>query len=107
MNWSPTKDEEMITWFKKHAPIRRKMTVLIVGNGVLGMIDVMAAWLSMQGIISQITALVVAFVTMLLLTVKMLAAKEWISGAYVDTVVRMEGLAAGDITSPILHREYT
>ncbi|MBU7580723.1 MAG: methyl-accepting chemotaxis protein, partial [Porphyrobacter sp.] len=97
----------MINWFRKHAPIRRKFTVLIVANGVLGLIDVTAAWLSITGIISQYAALGIAFVTMVVLTVKMLIAKEWVAAPYVDTVVRMEALAAGDLVSPVRHTEFT
>ena len=80
----------MITWFKKHAPIRTKFTVLIASNGMLGLIDVLAAFSAMQGAISHTTALIIALVTMLVLTVMMVAAKEWVSAAYVETVVRME-----------------
>ncbi|QDH35363.1 methyl-accepting chemotaxis protein [Porphyrobacter sp. YT40] len=96
----------MITWFKKHAPIRTKFTVLIATNGFLGMIDLLAVYLGIQGIISQTTAIGIALVTMLLLTVEMVLAKEWVSAAYVATVVRMEKLAEGDLTSPIFHTEH-
>ncbi len=97
----------MITWFKKHAPIRRKFDVLIVGNGSLGLANVLVAWFSIDNQTSEYTALSVALVTMLLLTGQMIAAKELVTRPYIDSVVRMEGLAAGDITSAIGNSDFT
>jgi methyl-accepting chemotaxis protein len=97
----------MITWFKKHAPIRTKFTVLIAANGLLGMIDVLTIFLSMQGVIGLFTALTIGLATMLTLAMMMFVAKEWVSAAYVATVVRMEKLVEGDLSSPILHADHT
>ncbi|ANK13228.1 methyl-accepting chemotaxis protein [Erythrobacter neustonensis] len=96
----------MISWFKKHAPIRTKFVVLVAANAALGAVGVLAALLAMQQIIAPGTAVAIAAAAMLALTGVMLLAKALITGPYVDTVVRMEKLATGDLTSPILFTEY-
>ncbi len=88
-------------WFKANAPIRLKLLIafgsfvalvalsgtagLIVGNGG-------AHWAVLA---STIVAIVLA-----------VAYREAIAGPYVATVVRMEGLAAGDLESPIEFTHY-
>lgn len=91
----------MITWFKKHAPIRQKLTVLIAAIAAPALLAVIASLLSMQDVISPFAALMVVTVSMVTAVSVMVFAKELIAAPYVETVVRMEKLATGDLTSPI------
>jgi len=96
----------MITWFKKHAPIRSKFTVMIAMTAALGTINLLAAVMAMQGAASPLAAVIIALATALASTIILIAAKELITVPYVATVVRMEKLAAGDLTSSILHTDF-
>ena len=95
-----------MSWFKKHAPIRTKFNLLVAANGLLGMIGVLAAFLATQGVIGQMTMLIIAVLVTALLTGMMVLAKALITSPYVDTVVRMEKLAAGDLNTPIQFTDY-
>ncbi|UYV14373.1 methyl-accepting chemotaxis protein [Porphyrobacter sp. ULC335] len=97
----------MISWFKKHAPIRRKFTLLIAATGALGMVNLLTAVLVMQGATGHLGAVLLTLATSLGAFVMMVVAKELICAPYVDTVVRMEALAAGDLITPFPHADHT
>ena len=97
----------MITWFTKHAPIRRKFTVLIAATVMLGLINLLGSVLVSWEVISTAAALALSLVTLVVASGIMLLAKQLICTPYVGTVVRMETLAAGDLTSPILHTDHS
>jgi methyl-accepting chemotaxis protein len=97
----------MINWFKKHAPIRQKFTVLITATGSFGMVNALVALLVALGAASPLAAVILAGLTLLAATAMMMAAKELICAPYVETVVRMEGLAKGDLTTPFPHADHT
>ena len=87
----------MIAWFKQNAPIRVKFTVLQLGQAALGIAATLVTY-SQTGL-SPATQAVLAATAV---TSAMLwGARLLICGPYVDTVVRMEGLAAGDLDTPI------
>jgi len=96
----------MISWFKKDAPIRTKLTVLIVATGLVGAINLLGSALVMFGIISTNASVILSLFDLIFATAMMAFIKELIAGPYVTTVVRMEGLAKGDLTSPIEFRDH-
>ncbi|MBB5710729.1 methyl-accepting chemotaxis protein [Sphingomonas xinjiangensis] len=86
-------------WFRTDAPIRQKM--LIVFQTMIGfMVAIQAS--SFLGWVGQ------AISVALILTAIYLAHqfRNAVCDPYVTTVVRMEGLAAGDLNSPILFNDY-
>ena len=88
-------------WFKSSAPIRLKLLVafgLFVG---LLAVTTCAMWLNPKG------ALLVGVVATTVGLVMAHLFREAIAGPYVATVVRMEGLAAGDLDSPIEFTEFS
>jgi len=96
----------MISWFKEKAPIRRKFTVLLCIHGVLAAIVAGAVFASMQAWISPVAAFGVAIGSLIAHIAVVLVAKKLICDPFVETVVRMEGLADGDLASPVLHTQH-
>ena len=107
----------MLTWFRENAPIRRKMTVvfgLMIGLILVGL---GAGWWALMQVAVPAnadamsgaqTALGIVTVALPLVALALgYVLKEAITGPYVSTVVRMEGLAAGDVDSPINYTNYT
>ena len=96
----------MLTWFEKSAPIRTKFKALLVVHTVLGTAGVVTTWLAVNdpGTLggTGLTAIAGGVLATTIATV--ILSGRAICTPYVNTVVRMEGLAAGDLTSPI---EYT
>lgn len=90
-----------MNWFRSQAPIRQKLaTAFGLFVGLLA-ITVLANLLTPAVIAALIgiLALVAGGALALIL-------RETIAGPYVDTVVRMEALAAGDLDSPIAYTDY-
>lgn len=87
----------MVTWFKNDAPIRTKFKALLGIYAILSLVGVATTVLAGGGP-AVIGAAALASALIIGTT---LAASAMICTPYVDTVVRMEGLAAGDMTSPI------
>ncbi|NCP14080.1 MAG: methyl-accepting chemotaxis protein [Sphingomonadales bacterium] len=96
----------MITWFQKNAPIRQKFTVLIAATGIIGLTNLIGSALLLSGFISATVMGVLSVIDLVIAIALMVAAKELICTPYVNTVVRMERLAAGDLTSPINHTDH-
>ena len=111
----------MLTWFRERAPIKRKMTItfgcmiafILLGlgagwwavsqfAGVASAADAAAAMQSAQTGLTTATVALPLFALGLALIIK-----AAVTGPYVDTVERMESLAAGDLDSPILYTGYT
>ncbi|MCP3735588.1 methyl-accepting chemotaxis protein [Sphingomonas sp. RP10(2022)] len=97
----------MLSWFEKRAPIRTKFRALGTIQALLGSVAVAITAGAATGMIHTgvgfdigMSALTVA--TMVATT---LLAGRIICKPYVETVVRMEALAAGDLASPIAHTE--
>jgi len=88
-------------WFEAEAPIRQK-TMVAFGSlvGFMILLSIIAAiradWVMLGAAILAVT----------LSTFLSLAFRKAICDPYVNTVVRMEKLAAGDLTSPIAYTEY-
>jgi methyl-accepting chemotaxis protein len=97
----------MLTWFEKRAPIRAKFRFLLAVYSLLGALAAGAgsyAAVHAQGINGTLIIGVLVGTAFLLAGVTMLASKL-ICTPYVNTVLRMEALAAGDLVSPIAYTE--
>lgn len=95
----------MLDWFKKQAPIRVKFKALLAIHAVWSIIGVAGVYLAsnamtMAGFAAGAIALAGSLATVLL-------SGRLICDPYVDTVVRMEGLAAGDLDSPIAYSDHS
>jgi methyl-accepting chemotaxis protein len=97
----------MLNWFEKSAPIRLKFKVLLVILGLFTAGGIATTYLAALADPSQIHVyLAVACVLTALTMATVFVAGKLISDPYVATVVRMEGLAAGDLTTPIANTDY-
>ncbi|HSF12754.1 MAG TPA: methyl-accepting chemotaxis protein, partial [Erythrobacter sp.] len=96
----------MITWFEKQAPIRIKFNVLLATVGSLGIVNLIAGLLVLQGTVSPTAEVAVAAINVLATGAVLLLAKAKICDPYVNTVVRMEALADGDLTSAIKYTDH-
>jgi methyl-accepting chemotaxis protein len=97
----------MFSWFTQVAPIRTKFSVLLVIYTSLTGLASVAAFLSIGGFgkFTPSITLSMAGVALVGTIVTALWSKKVICDPYVDTVVRMEGLASGDLTSEIRYTE--
>jgi len=96
----------MLDWFEKDAAVRQKFTVLTWIFGGLSSLNLLTALLVLQGMAGPVAMSVVAAVTTVLAVVTILTAKERICRPYVNTVLRMEALAAGDTNTPIQYTQH-
>ncbi|CAN5278790.1 hypothetical protein BH10PSE15_BH10PSE15_01130 [soil metagenome] len=87
-------------WFKTQAPIRLKL-LIVFGS----LIALFAATAIAIVTLPQMSALAVALVATGIAFVLSHFYREAIATPYIATVVRMEGLAAGDLESPIAYTE--
>ncbi len=97
----------MISWFKKHAPIRRKFSILAGSLFVVGSINLFAALLVLSGTVDAIAAVAAAGATTILSVGMILVAKELITVPYVETVLRIEQLAVGDLDTWISYTDHS
>ncbi|MBI1403890.1 MAG: methyl-accepting chemotaxis protein, partial [Porphyrobacter sp.] len=96
----------MIAWFQKIAPIRIKFDVLIALCLLAAGGSVLFAWLGYAGLVEPLSAMIGVAVAALVPPAALRFAKERICAPYVETVVRMEQLAAGDCDSPFPHADH-
>ncbi len=92
----------MLWWFEKLAPIRRKFDAITAFFVLIATLEVVAMIItaSNNSTILAITALNAVFIAVLMF------AKERICRPYVETVVRMEELAAGRLDAPIAYTDH-
>lgn len=95
----------MFEWFEKKAPIRQKLDTLRLITLFLVCLSSLGALLPLGGLGTSV-ALIFPAVAIVLMALVMSAAKRMICDPYVAMVVRTEGLAAGDIDSPIERTDY-
>lgn len=94
----------MLTWFEKNAPIRTKFnTLLAIYGGLSGLALLASIWASYGG---GAVAIGIASACFLATLVVAVVSRERVCQPYVNTVVRMEGLAAGDLDSPIGYMDH-
>jgi methyl-accepting chemotaxis protein len=92
----------MMKWFEEVAPIRTKFRALLVAVSGLSAIGVIATYLGG----AERLHLVVAIGAWAATSATVFIAGRHICTPYVNTVIRMEHLAAGDVTSPIPYGTY-
>jgi methyl-accepting chemotaxis protein len=97
----------MISWFRAKAPVRRKFDVLSVTYIALAAIPVATTWIALSSATGQTWLIAAACAALAGVVIVSLAAKKLVCDPYVDTVVRMEALAAGDYVTPIAHTDFT
>ncbi|RZL55483.1 MAG: methyl-accepting chemotaxis protein [Sphingomonas sp.] len=97
----------MLSWFEKRAPIRVKFRVLAGMQALLGAILVAITAGASTGMIHTSPAIDigVAALTVVVMCVTTLFAGGIMCRPYVQTVLRMEALAAGDLQAPIAHTD--
>jgi len=94
----------MLDWFEKTAPIRTKFSALLAvlaGVSMLSFAGAIAEWLGFA-----YAGLGMALAGLALTVLVIQVAKSRICNPYVNTVLRMEALAAGDVASPIAYTGY-
>lgn len=95
----------VLQWFQQNAPIRSKFMALLVIYGSLSGLTVLAALWTLYGG-SPVINVIVAMAALCGTLVAAAVSRNLVCTPYVDTVVRMEGLAAGDLESPIAYATY-
>ena len=91
----------MIRWFSTDAPIRRKFDVLFATYSALAAVPVATTWLALSRQGSPVALMVVAGMALAVTMLVGIVSKKLVCDPYVGTVERMEGLAEGDLTTPI------
>ncbi|KQN94203.1 hypothetical protein ASE95_04920 [Sphingomonas sp. Leaf231] len=91
----------MVRWFQYHAPIRAKFTVLAIIYMALSAMSLGSTAAVAYGLLPGMTGIIIAAAALAMVAIVAVASRQLICGPYVSTVVRMEGLAAGDLTSAI------
>ncbi|RXR28762.1 methyl-accepting chemotaxis protein [Sphingobium fluviale] len=94
----------MFDWFKRQAPIRVKFKALLIIHTLWGICGVGATVLAGMGMTSAGYALAAVALSGAIASV--IISGKLICDPYVDTVVRMEGLAAGDLESHIAYSDH-
>jgi len=96
----------MFDWFEKYAPIRQKFRVLLlIYAGLTGTAALMTvcAWTGWGGVVPVIGS-VLAWIAVVATT---MVAGRLICDPYVNTVMRMEALADGDLDSTIAYTRHS
>ncbi len=96
-------------WFYKYAPIRQKFNAITLLLGGIAAAVAFAVWRDQtaRGTLADPTPTLVALGGLVVTVIVCLTAKKLICDPYVDTVVRMEALAAGDLHSEIRFTDHT
>ncbi|MGB3712144.1 MAG: methyl-accepting chemotaxis protein [Erythrobacter sp.] len=96
----------MLDWFEKEAPIRQKFSVLTAIVTGAALANLFAGVAVQYGVIEPFAATATIAITGILLIAMIVVAKDRICRPYVNTVVRMEGLARGDTETHIDYTDY-
>ena len=96
----------MYTWFQKNAPIRSKFKALLVIHSVLAGVGLLTTWQATTGSVYPLALVALAFVAFAATVATVVVSGKLICDPYVGTVLRMEGLAQGDVNSPIDYTEH-
>lgn len=99
---------DMLHWFEKSAPIRTKFNVLL---GILSMLSAVGlattlAALLWPGAVGGTTLIISAGLATVGTIVALFVGGRLICNPFVETVARMESLAAGDVDSEILYTDH-
>lgn len=97
----------MLEWFETQAPIRTKFrTLLIVLTGLTGLNMLAIPLLMLLPGQSLWVATMIALGSTVAVAAVVMLASDRICRPYVDTVVRLEAMAAGDIQSPVRYTQH-
>ena len=96
----------MIKWFQEDAPIRVKFKVLLAIHSALGFVGVCTTWLAVSGGGGSLALVALPVLALACMAVTVMASSHLICTPYVNTVVRMEALAVGDVDSPINYTHF-
>ncbi|OYU35552.1 methyl-accepting chemotaxis protein [Novosphingobium sp. PASSN1] len=94
----------MSEWFEKRAPIRAKFTALLWVHLALVASAGLGTALALAGF--GMAAFLAPALALALTAFAVLQSRRMICDPYVATVVRTEGLAAGDLDSPVAYTDY-
>ncbi|RYE97743.1 MAG: methyl-accepting chemotaxis protein, partial [Oxalobacteraceae bacterium] len=97
----------MISWFRNHAPIRTKFKVIVAFQAAVAVLSIGLIYMAGMSPPGEVWSIMLGGCALASLPVLL----TWISGKlisdpYVTTVVRMEALAAGDLSSAILFTDH-
>jgi methyl-accepting chemotaxis protein len=92
--------------FRKHAPIRQKFLIMGGVYTLLAAVPVATTAAALSDMAPTPLLLGLAGAALVLTVVMSVVFRSAVCDPYVDSVVRMEGIAAGDLTSPIEHTDY-
>ncbi len=96
----------MLDWFEKSATIREKFSALLFFLTAVSALGLLATVLVATGAISATIGMGLSAAVVVVTAVSVKLAGDRTSGPYVATVERMEALAAGDLTSPMLYADH-
>lgn len=94
----------MLNWFETKAPIRTKFKALLLIHGLWALLALAA--IGVAGMLSLPAGLGMGVLALAGHALTVHVAGRLVCDPYVNTVVRMEGLAAGDIHSPFPYAEH-
>ncbi|MEH3159442.1 MAG: methyl-accepting chemotaxis protein [Sphingomonas taxi] len=97
----------MFSWFVTKAPIRTKFKVLLTIQSVLAVLNLAITYFAAKTLGYELVTTVSAAAMSAIMIAMIAISGRVITKPYVDTVVRMEGLAAGDLGSPIAYTDYS
>ncbi|WP_237438166.1 hypothetical protein [Alteraurantiacibacter buctensis] len=97
----------MFTWFQKYAPIRTKFRVLALVIGGMGSLSLLGSLLATLGVVGPGLAMATSAFVVAGTVATVIVAGQLICEPYVNTVVRMEALAAGDTRSHITYTDFS
>src|SRR6516165_4840296 len=98
---------DMLAYFKQHVPVKQKLVIAFGLQSALTVTLYLLTVLDQQQMFSASTVFNIEAIRSLLSISLGLVLGAAIASPYVATVVRMEGLAAGDLNSPIEFTSYT
>lgn len=101
-----TGERIMLKWFETTAPIRTKFKVLAILLPSLAAISLTTTILAVATDIPGMVLITTAALAQVALTTSIVIARNLICTPYVNTVVRMEALAAGDTSTPIKYTDF-
>ncbi|MDY0957756.1 methyl-accepting chemotaxis protein [Sphingomonas sp. CFBP8993] len=96
----------MIRWFQRDAPIRAKFVALATVYSALSVLSLSATIGLAANQLSSALSIIIAASALGCVLVVAFVSRKLICDPYVNTVVRMEALAANDLTSPIRYTEH-
>lgn len=96
----------MLDWFEKEAPIRQKFGALLAIYSALALLSLAGTMLAAFALAPVPVSLGTSLIALATTVATALMTRDRVCRPYVNTVVRMEALAAGDTDSQILYTDY-